>query len=352
LEEDGSRDSKYKEAGVDIDRATEALDGIRKMVQSTHLPNVLHGIGSFGALLHIGRDRYVDPVLVMSVDGVGTKLKVAFSTGKHDTVGQDLVNHCVDDILVQGAKPIAFMDYFATGKLEQGVISDVMSGLVKACLENECSLIGGETAEMPDFYREGEYDLAGCILGITERNNLIDGMSISSGDVIIGLPSTGLHTNGYSLARKIIFETKNLAVGDTFPGTNLTVGDVLLEVHRSYFRYVHELVEGKAIKGMVHITGGGFYDNVPRVLPEGITAVIDANSWSPLEVFEFLEREGEISKEEMYRVFNMGIGFLLIISKSDKESVLKHLGDSGIEGRPVGRIESGGSGVELILPRT
>jgi len=342
--------SSYRDAGVDIDRAAEALDGIKEMIRSTHLPDVLRSIGSFGALVHLDSGRYTDPVLAMSVDGVGTKLKIAFATDRHETVGQDLVNHCVDDILVQGAKPIAFMDYFATGKLEPRVVQGVVSGLVKACKENSCSLVGGETAEMPDFYSEGEYDLAGCIVGIVERNNLIDGSTIAPGDLIIGLPSTGLHTNGYTLARKVVFESAGLESEDTLPGTDSTVAEILLRVHCSYYPYVIELAEAKTVKGMVHITGGGFYDNIPRIMPENVTAIVDTTAWRPLPIFRFLEEKGDISKEEMYRVFNMGMGFLLIVSERDRQKVMDHLRNRGIEGTIIGRIERGGPGLEMILP--
>jgi phosphoribosylformylglycinamidine cyclo-ligase len=350
LTNSGRKSSRYRDAGVDIDRATQALDGVKELLQSTHLPGVLRGIGSFGALLHLGQEKYADPVLVMSVDGVGTKLKIAFMTNRHDTVGQDLVNHCVDDILVQGAKPIAFMDYFATGKLEPLVVKNVLSGLVEACKLNSCSLVGGETAEMPDFYREGEYDLAGCIVGIVEKDNLIDGTRIAPGDTIIGLPSTGLHTNGYTLARKIVFESAGLGPDDNLPGTDSTVADMLLRVHRSYYPYVIELVQAMIVKGMIHITGGGFYDNIPRVMPQNVTAIVDATAWTPNPLFRFLEEEGEITKEEMYRVFNMGMGFLLIVADSETRKVMNHLRNRGVEGVVIGRIEKGGPGLEMILP--
>ena len=350
VEKDRSK-SKYSEAGVDINRAVKALEGLKDKINATHRSSVLQGIGSFGALLHPGAERYRDPVLVMSIDGVGTKLKIAFLTGRHDTIGQDLVNHCVNDILVQGAKPLAFMDYFATGKLTPDVIEDVMSGLVTSCLENDCSLIGGETAEMPGFYANGEYDLAGCIIGIIEKENLIDGSDIVPGDVIVGLTSTGLHTNGYSLARKVIFETCGLDTAEKFPGTEYNVGELLLEVHRSYFKHIEGLIRAKVIKGMVHITGGGYYDNVPRVLPGGITAVIDTNRWTPPFVFDFLQEQGGIPSEEMYHVFNMGVGFLLVVSKKDADRVLEHMRTQGIDGILIGHIESGDTGVELILPR-
>lgn len=342
-------DSRYGEAGVDIDKATEALEGIKKMVRSTHTRNVLHDIGSFGALLQLGPD-ITDPILVTSIDGVGTKLKIAFSMNRHDTVGQDLVNHCVNDILVQGAKPVAFLDYLAMGKLDPEVVKEVVSGMVLACKENQCSLIGGETAEMPDFYREGEYDLAGCIIGVAEREDLVDGTGISPGDVIIGLTSTGLHTNGYSLARKVIFKTAGLTTKDRLPGTDTIVGDLLLEVHRSYLGCVYDLVKAKKIKGMVHITGGGFYDNIPRALHRGVKAIIDTNSWEPPPLFHYLEEVGEISREEMYRVFNMGIGFLLIVSPDDHEQIENHIRKKGVDVRLIGHIEEGKGDLHLIIP--
>jgi phosphoribosylformylglycinamidine cyclo-ligase len=342
--------SKYSEAGVDIDRTSRALEGIREMVQSTHSRNVLRAFGAFGAPLRIDTRKYREPILVMSMDGVGTKLRIAFATARHDTVGQDIVNHCVNDILVQGAVPLAFMDYFATGKVEPEVVRDVVKGLVRACRENGCALAGGETAEMPDFYREGEYDLAGCILGIVERKRFLDGRKIRDGDVILGLPSRGLHTNGYSLARKVILEQARLSTGDMLPGTSRSVADVLLDVHCSYLPHVRDLVTEGLVHGMVHITGGGFYDNVPRVLPDSLRAIVDARTWTPDPVFQFIEKRGEVSKEEMYRVFNMGIGFLLITARSRAARVLAHLVRSGIEGTLIGRIEKGTRGIDVILP--
>ncbi len=347
---DTRKKSKYREAGVDIDRAAEVLRNIRQSIQSTHTPDVLSSIGTFGAPVRLDTRRYEDPVLVMSVDGVGTKLKLAFMTGTHDTVGQDLVNHCVNDILVQGARPIAFMDYFATGRLEDGVAESVIEGLAKACRENGCPLVGGETAEMPDFYAAGEYDLAGCIVGIADRSGYVDGSKVAPGDSVIGLLSTGLHTNGYTLARKIVFESVGLTAGDVLPGTDRTVGEVLLAVHRSYLGTVEPLLDSGVINAMVHITGGGFYENVPRVLPEGVTAVIETGNWTPGPVFEFLEKHGEVSKEEMYRVFNMGIGFLLVVPECEAGRVLGDLSSRGTRGVRIGRIEAGGGGVDVRLP--
>lgn len=343
--------SKYSDAGVDIDKASRALDGIRDMVQSTHSRNVLRAFGAFGAPIRIDTRKYREPIIVMSMDGVGTKLKLAFATGKHDTVGQDLVNHCVNDILVQGAVPIAFMDYVATGKLEPDVVRDIVRGIVKACRENGCALAGGETAEMPEFYREGEYDLAGCILGIVERKRFLDGRRIRENDVIIGLPSSGLHTNGYSLARNVILEKAGLSPADILPEAGRSVADVLLEVHRSYFPYVRGLVEEGTLHGMVHITGGGFYDNVPRVLPESFRAVVDATAWTPPAVFEFIARRGGVSREEMYRVFNMGMGYLLITSRNRVSMTLAHLTRKGIRGTVIGRIVKGKRGIDLLLHR-
>jgi phosphoribosylformylglycinamidine cyclo-ligase len=342
--------SRYSEAGVDIDRATQALEGIREMVQSTHSRNILRAFGSFGAPIRIDTKKYREPILVMSMDGVGTKLKIAFATGRHGTIGQDIVNHCVNDILVQGAEPLAFMDYFATGILAPDVVREVVQGLVRACLENGCALAGGETAEMPGFYREGEYDLAGCILGIVEKKRFVDGRKITEGDVIIGLPSRGLHTNGFSLARKVIFEKAGLSPSDDLPGTGRSAGDVLLDVHLSYLPFVRDLLAEGLVHGMIHITGGSFYDNIPRVLPSSVTAIIDAVAWTPPPVFRFIEKKGEVSKEEMYRVFNMGMGFLLIVGKRSEARVLSALSSRGIAGTRIGRIEAGAGTVDVRLP--
>src|SRR6187401_2568041 len=264
----------YRQAGVDIDAGNETVRRIRSLARATFTPGVLSDIGSFGGLFRLDRNRYEDPVLVSSADGVGTKLKVAFMTGRHDTIGADLVNHCVNDILVQGAEPLFFLDYLGIGRLAPDVAEQIVSGMARACRENGCALLGGETAEMPGFYADGEYDVAGFIVGVVDRARVIDGRTIRAGDRLIGIPSSGLHTNGYSLARRIAFELAGLAVDDVVPELGGTIGEALLVPHRSYLRLIEPLLDTGRIKGMAHITGGGITDNLPRVLPEGLEAVI------------------------------------------------------------------------------
>ena len=310
------RKSAYAQAGVDIDVKMNAVAAIKQMVAATKTQNVIGGIGAFGGLHRVPPGK--DMVLVASADGVGTKLKVAAMMNKHDTVGQDIVNHCVNDILVQGAKPLFFMDYVGTAKVDPVQFKQVVSGLCKACKENKMALLGGETAEMPGLYPAGEYDLVGTIVGCVQRKNLITGKSIRAGDVIIGFPSGGLQTNGFSLARRVIFDLSGYSWKDKLPGTDQTFGDALLAVHRSFLRPVAKLMERKIhITGMAHITGGGFPDNIPRVLPKCVDAEIDRASWDVPKIFTFIERQGKVDRDEMYRVFNMGIGYVVIIQKRD-----------------------------------
>ncbi len=308
--------SAYAAAGVDIDVKMSAVGAIRAMVAATKTPGVIGGIGAFGGLHKVpaGSDR----ILVASTDGVGTKLKIAAMMNKHDTVGQDIVNHCVNDILVQGATPLFFMDYVGTAKIDPAVFKSVVYGLCKACKENKMALLGGETAEMPGLYPLGEYDLVGTIVGSVQKSKLITGKSIRAGDVILGFPSGGLQTNGFSLARRIIFDVCQLSCKDKVPGTNQTFGDALLAVHRSFLKPVTTLMaKGVKINGMAHITGGGFPDNIPRVLPKAVNAEIDRASWTVPTIFNFIQNQGKIDREEMYRVFNMGIGFVVILPKRD-----------------------------------
>ena len=310
--------SAYAAAGVDIDVKMGAVASIKQMVASTKTANVLGNIGAFGGLFKIPSGK--DQVLVSSADGVGTKLKVAAMMKKHDTVGQDIVNHCVNDILVMGARPLFFMDYVGTAKVDPAVFKSVVSGLCKACKENHMALLGGETAEMPGLYPAGEYDLVGTIVGHVQKSKIITGKSIRAGDMIIGFPSGGLQTNGFSLARKIIFDQCQYSWKDKLPGTNQTFGDALLAVHKSFLRPVGKLLDRKIpIVGMAHITGGGFQDNIPRVLPKAVNAEIDRASWQVPTIFNFLERQGKVDRDEMYRVFNMGIGFIVIIPKKAME---------------------------------
>jgi phosphoribosylformylglycinamidine cyclo-ligase len=319
----------YKASGVDIDAGNEAVRRIRSLARGTFTPGVLSDIGSFGGLFRLDRDRYQEPVLVSSADGVGTKLKVAFMTGRHGTVGADLVNHCVNDILVQGAEPLFFLDYLATGRLDPAVAEQVVGGIAGACRENGCALLGGETAEMPGFYSDGEYDIAGFIVGIVERSRVIDGRSIVPGDVLIGLPSAGLHTNGYSLARRVLFETTGWTAGTVVPELGATVGDALLAPHRSYLPVVRPLLPRQTIKGLAHITGGGITENLPRVLPEGCSAEIDLRAWSVPALFQLLQERGQIPRDEMFRAFNMGIGLVLVCAPSETERIINTLAHNG-----------------------
>jgi len=331
----------YKISGVDINKADLAKKRIKSLVRSSFSKNVLTDIGSFGGFYALAQKECNDPVLVSSVDGVGTKLKIAFRMNKHDTVGEDLVNHCVNDILVHNAKPLFFLDYIATGKLFPGVIEEIVKGLVRGCRKNNCSLIGGETAEMPDFYKPDEYDLAGCIVGIVERKKIIDGSKIVPGDLILGLGSNGLHTNGYSLARTAIFEIGKYRVTDGVKELRNTIGKELLKVHRSYARPIFKVLEKYQLKGMAHITGGGIPGNLIRILPEGCQARIDASSWRILPIFNFIQRLGNIDNIEMFRVFNMGIGLILVVSKNNIERIKKELRSNGEKVFEIGKVVSG-----------
>ena len=310
--------SAYAKAGVNIDNKMAALTAIKSMVAGTKTQLTLGGIGSFGGLHKVPPGR--NEILVASTDGVGTKLKVAAMMNKHDTVGQDIVNHCVNDILVQGARPLFFMDYVGTAKVDPAQFKGIVSGLCKACRENHMALLGGETAEMPGLYPAGEYDLVGTIVGYVRREDIITGKSIRAGDVMIGFPSGGLQTNGFSLARRVIFDLCQYSWKDKLPGTNQTFGDALLAVHRSFLRPVAKLLDRKIkISGMAHITGGGFPDNIPRVLPKAVNAEIDRASWNVPTIFKFIQNQGKVDRDEMYRVFNMGIGYVVILPKNQLE---------------------------------
>ena len=311
----GERKSAYAQAGVNIDVKMSAVGSIRQMVAATKTANVIGGIGAFGGLHKVPAGK--DQILVASTDGVGTKLKVAAMMNRHDTVGQDIVNHCVNDILVQGAQPLFFMDYVGTAKVDPLVFKSVVSGLCKACKENRMALLGGETAEMPGLYPVGEYDLVGTIVGAVAKKDLVTGKSIRAGDVIIGLPSGGLQTNGFSLARRVIFDLCQYSWKDKLPGTSQTFGDALLAVHRSFLKPVSALMAKVKVNGMAHITGGGFPDNIPRVLPKSVNAEIDRASWEVPTIFKFIQNQGKVDRDEMYRVFNMGIGFVIVIAKRD-----------------------------------
>lgn len=311
----------YKDAGVNIDAGIEAVTRIKSLVRRTFNPQVLGDLGSFGGLYALPIREFREPILVSSTDGVGTKLKVAFAMEKYDTIGYDLVNHCVNDILVQGARPLFFLDYIGTGVVKPPVIEAIVSGLAKGCLENQCVLIGGETAEMPGIYADGEFDLAGTIVGVVERDLLITGTGISPGDLVLGLASSGLHTNGYSLARKICFEILKLKPADRVAALDNSIGMELLKPHRSYFNELYPLITQKLIKGLAHITGGGFYDNIPRILPDGCGVEIRKNSWPVLPIFQLLQDAASIPDAESYRVFNMGIGMVIICSPDNLKSI-------------------------------
>ena len=320
---------RYRDAGVDIDEGDRAVSSIKKFARQTFTKNVLTDIGAFGASYQLA--RYRKPVLVSSADGVGTKLKIAFLTGRHDTVGQDLVNHCVNDIAVQGAMPLFFLDYFAVGKLRADVAASVVSGIARACRENGCALIGGETAEMPGLYEESEYDLAGFIVGAAERSELLTGKGTRPGDILLALPSTGLHTNGYSLARKLLLEVAGYGPKTLLPEVGTTVGDALLAVHRSYLKPIRMLMAEKLLRGAAHITGGGITDNTPRMLPEGLSAAIDTRSWTPPPLFEALRRIGNVPVDDYRRTFNLGVGMIFAVPKrgaTRAEEALQGLGES------------------------
>jgi phosphoribosylformylglycinamidine cyclo-ligase len=335
----------YRTSGVSIDAGNETVNRIKGLAKRTFTPGVLSAIGSFGGLFRLGTD-YRDPVLVSSADGVGTKLKLAFMTGRHDTVGQCLVNHCVNDILVQGAEPLFFLDYLATGRLSPDVAAQVVEGVSTACLENGCALIGGETAEMPGFYAEGEYDIAGFIVGIVERDRLVTGGTLRPGDTLLGLRSTGLHTNGYSLARAIIFEHLGLAADAPVDELGCTVGEELLRVHRSYLPVVRPLLDAGLVKGLAHITGGGITENLPRILPPGTAALVDRSTWAPNAVFRYLQRVGNVPDDDMYRTFNMGIGLIVACANDDESRVTAMLQGAGeTRVHRIGRVIEGEPGV-------
>ena len=322
----------YAAAGVDIDLGNKVKATLPQLLASTHRREVLGKVGGFGGLFALDTRKYRQPVLVSSVDGVGTKLKIAFAMGKHDTIGHDLVNHCVNDIAVLGAEPLFFLDYHGTGKLEPHVFTDVIKGFVAGCAENHCALIGGETAQMPGFYQRGEYDVSGTIVGVVEKSKMLDGRTIKPGDAVIGLESSGLHTNGYSLGRQIFFEKLKLKPRSRVAELGNTIGDELLKVHVSYGPLVQKLLKkfnppGKArvIKGLAHITGGGFIDNIPRVLPKTCDVVIRKGSWEMLPIFKIIEAKGGVPDEELYQVFNMGIGMTIVVDGAEADSVLKSI---------------------------
>lgn len=331
----------YADAGVDIERANRTKQRIKYLAHKTFNRGVLSEIGGFGGLFSIDKRKYRDPVLVSSVDGVGTKLKIAFEMNLHHTVGADLVNHCVNDIAVQGASPMFFMDYFATGKLDPEVAEKVVRGIADACKANGCALIGGETAEMPGFYTEGEYDLAGFIVGVVERDRIITGKDVQVGDVLIGLPSTGLHTNGYSLARKLFFDVARYSPESYVNELKGKVGTELMKSHKSYWPVVRRMIEADAVSALAHITGGGITENLPRVLPKGTSAIVEIGTWPVLPIFEHLQSVGNVPQEDMLRTFNMGVGMVLVVPAKKFKKAQTILERCGEKGYTIGRIVKG-----------
>ena len=330
--------SRYKEAGVDIDKGNAFIDNIKPIVSSTFRPGVLTGIGGFGGLFALGSGKFKDPVLVSSTDGVGTKLMIANMCNKHDTIGIDLVAMCVNDIIVCGGTPLFFLDYFATGGLDLDVATDVVKGIAKGCEISQCSLTGGETAEMPGLYKSGDYDLAGFVVGICEREKMIDGSEIRVGDKLIGLASNGVHSNGYSLVRKVIFEEMGLTVDDYVEELGCTVGEELLRPTRIYVQPLLNLIKNYKVKGLVHITGGGIIENIPRVLPKGCKAVIDKKSWDVPPIFDLLEKNGKISPSEMCITFNCGIGMVVVVNEKDADDCMQQLSALGEKPYLIGEV--------------
>jgi phosphoribosylformylglycinamidine cyclo-ligase len=338
----------YRDAGVNIDAANEAVDRIKRLAGATFTPQVLTEIGSFGGMFRADFRGMTEPVLVASADGVGTKLRVAFMAGIHNTVGFDLVCHCVNDILVQGARPLFFLDYVAAGKLDPDVIAAVVEGLARGCREAGCALLGGETAEMPGFYADGEYDIAGFIVGVVDRARVIDGKTIQPGDVVLALPSVGLHTNGYSLARKLMFEVAGYATDTFIEELGTTAAGELLKPHRSYLGALDGLLDSGLIKGLAHITGGGLLENIPRILPAGTAVEIKAGTWPVLPIYRLLERLGNVAEREMYRTFNMGVGMVVVVGQSQAERVRAHLDAIGEAHYEIGRVVTGERSVTIV----
>jgi phosphoribosylformylglycinamidine cyclo-ligase len=344
----------YARAGVDIDLGNKVKSTLPKLLAATHRKGVLGKVGGFGGLFALDCRKYRQPVLVSSVDGVGTKLKIAFAMNRHDTIGQDLVNHCVNDIAVLGAEPLFFLDYLGTGKLEPRVFTQIISGFAKACTENGCALIGGETAQMPGFYQPGEYDVSGTIVGVVERSRMLDGKATRPGDIVIGLASSGLHTNGYSLARKILFEQMRLKPSSRLPELKGSVGEELLRVHVSYGPLIQKLLKkfnrgaATAIKGLAHITGGGFTDNIPRVLPRNCDVIIRKGSWDVLPIFRILSRAGGIAEKEIYQVFNMGIGMILIVAADKAVALTSFIKGQGQMAWTIGEVVKGKGNARVV----
>lgn len=338
----------YKDAGVNIRTGNEFVKAISPIVKSTFIPGVLTDIGGFAGLFSINKKKYREPVLVSGTDGIGTKLRIAFEMDKHDTIGIDLVAMCVNDVAVTGAEPLFFLDYLATGRLVPEKSVDVIKGISEGCRQAGCALIGGETAEMPGFYKDGEYDLAGFAVGIVEKDEIIDGRKIRPGDMIVGFSSSGLHSNGYSLARKVLFDIAGFKIRDRVKGLNRSIGEEILEPTRIYVRSILSLRSKFKIKGIAHITGGGFIDNIPRILPDGCQAMIKCDSWKVPFIFDLIGKKGEIDPDEMYTDFNMGIGLVIIIAEEDGSALVREAGKLGEEAQIIGNIVEGNQKVVLV----
>ncbi len=339
----------YKDAGVDIDAANIATSRIRKLARTTFSENVLSDIGSFGGMFNGLFPQMSEPVLVASCDGVGTKLKIAFATGIHDTVGYDLVSHCISDILVQGARPLFFLDYIATGKLDPTIVEQVIAGMARGCREGGLALLGGETAEMPEFYPDGEYDIAGFIVGVVDRHKIINGSRICEGDIAIGLPALGLHTNGYSLARKLLLDVAGYQVDSQVPELGCTVGEALLKPHKNYLPVLSGLVDHDGvIKGLAHITGGGLVDNIPRILPTNVDVVIRDGSWPALPIYPLMQQIGNVPLDDMRRTFNLGIGMVIITARENQRLIEEHLAAIGESCYHIGEVVAGEGKVRFV----
>ncbi|MEI7731417.1 MAG: phosphoribosylformylglycinamidine cyclo-ligase [Verrucomicrobiota bacterium] len=345
----------YAKAGVDIDLGNQVKSRLPQLLAATHRKGVLGKVGGFGGLFQLDLKKYKEPVLVSSVDGVGTKLKIAFALGKHDTIGQDLVNHCVNDIAVLGAEPLFFLDYLGTGKLEPHVFEQIISGFALACTQNRCALIGGETAQMPGFYQAGEYDVSGTIVGVVEKSRMVSGKEIVPEDVIIGIASSGLHTNGYSLARKIFFEQMGLKPTDSLSGLERSVGEELLQVHVSYGLLVQAMLKKfnvpghkPVVRGFAHITGGGFVDNIPRIVPSKCDTIIRKGTWDMLPIFQILAEKGGVNEAELYQVFNMGIGMVSVVAPAQAKKTVDFIQEAGHKAWIIGEVVKGTGVVQVV----
>jgi len=331
----------YKDSGVDTKEGEKAVQLMKEHVKKTFNANVLTGLGSFGSLFKLDLTGIKEPILVAGTDGVGTKLRIAFMVDKHDTIGQDCVAMCVNDILCQGAKPLFFLDYIATGKVKAEKVADIVKGVSDGCIIGECALVGGETAEMPDFYADGEYDMAGFAVGVVDRSKMIDGSKIKKGDVLIGLPSSGLHSNGYSLVRKLFFEITKLRISDYVAEIGRTVGNALITPTKIYTKACKAVLAKETVNGIIHITGGGFFENIPRIIPEGLGVKINIGSWRILPIFEYIQRSGNIDRNEMFSTFNMGIGMIMVVDKERAETIIDILKEAGEEPNIIGEVVSG-----------